>query len=99
VTRENLAAIPLLKTIQWSQRPHLARADFYRRILNDHFTSEAKTFIEDKMHGVVYQAWKVEQNQGWNKYRLWIYHPTDGNIKRSLHTDGRGGEDKYSMTF
>lgn len=89
---------PFLKTIQWSQRPHLTTVDFYKRILVDHFSHDAKSFIEDKMHGVVIDAYKREQMQGWNQYRLYIYHPIR-NIKRSYHTDGRGDEQKYSMTF
>lgn len=88
-----------LKTIQWSQRPHLTTKAFYERILNDYFSVDAKSFIEDKIHGVVLQAYKNEQMQGWNKFKLWIYHPTDGNIKRSYDLNGRGKEQKYSMTF
>ncbi len=91
--------IGFVRTIQWSQRPHLASTDFYRRILNNHFTHDAKTFIEDKMHSVIVEAYKREQLQGWNKFKIMIYHPEGGNIKRSYHTDGRAGEDKYSMTF
>lgn len=93
-----VCGVPAVRTVQWSQRPHLASVDFYNRILRDHFSPEAITFVEDKMHGVVISAYKLEQLQGWNKFKLWIYHP-EGNIKRSYHTDGRGDEDKYSMTF
>lgn len=88
-----------VRTVQWSQRPHLASKKFYERILADHFSPEARTFIEDKMHGVVVSAWDREQVQGWNKFRLWIYHPDGGNIKRSYHLDGRGSEQKYDMKF
>lgn len=95
---QEVSGVRLLKTVQWSQRPHLADAEFYKRILKDHFSPEARTFIEDKMHGVVISAWKREQLQGWNKFKLWIYHP-EGTIKRSYHLDGRGNEDKYSMKF
>lgn len=94
-----LGVIPAVRTIQWSQRPHLASVDFYRRILRENFSADAKTFIEDKMHSVVIEAYKREQKQGWNKFKLCIYHPEDGNIKRSYHLDGRGDEQKYEMTF
>lgn len=93
-----VCATPVVRTIQWSQRPHLASTEFYNRILADHFSPDARTFVEDKMHSVVIDAYKREQLQGWNKFKLWIYHP-EGNIKRSYHTDARAGEAKYSMKF
>lgn len=93
-----IADVRFLKTIQWSQRPHLATKEFYTRILRDHFTQDARTFIEDKMHGVVSSAYRREQMQGWNEYKLWIYYP-EGNIKRSYHLDGRGTDKKFDMIF
>ena len=75
-----------LQTIQWSQRPHLSRVDYYREeVLR---VSDEKTFIEDKFHGVV-------QDDGWVKHKLWIYHP-EGDIKRSYHLDGREGTRKFT---
>jgi len=87
-----------VKTIQWSQRPHVASVEFYNRVLQ-HFSPDAISFIEDWLHSVVINAYKIEQMQGWNRFKIWIYHPKGGNIKRSYHTDGRAGEDKYSMKF
>lgn len=89
----------MIRTIQWSQRPHVASVDFYKKILEDHFSVDAKTFVEDKMHSIVVEAYKREQLQGWNRYKLWIYYPDENNIKRSYHTDGRGSDPKYDMTF
>jgi hypothetical protein len=75
-----------LKTIQWSQRPHLSLVQYYREeVLR---VSDEKTFIEDKFHGVV-------QDDGWFKHKLWIYHP-EGDIKRSYHLDGRAGTKKFT---
>lgn len=85
----------LLKTIQWSQRPHLASTEFYRYILKRNFSPDAKCFIEDKIHGVVQDDWQTMGLRGWEMWKLWIYHPQGGNIKRSLHLDGREGEPKY----
>jgi len=31
----------LHKTMQWSQRPHIARVSFYQRILDQYFNPEA----------------------------------------------------------
>lgn len=84
----------LLETIQWSQRPHLASTAYYKRILKEHFSENAKSFIEDKMHGVVADAYNTDKRQGWLQHRLHIYAPED-NIKRSVDFDGREGEKKY----
>lgn len=89
--------VPLLRTAQWSQRPHLATTTFYRRILDDQFTPGAKAFIEDKMHSIAFEAYKNRGKAGWQDFRLAIYAPEE-NIKRSYHTDGRAGEAKYDDT-
>lgn len=89
------------RTSQWSQRPHLASTSFYRRIMADHFTPQAKSFIEDRMHGVVDEAYKIRGRDGLDQYRLHIYTPHEGSIQRSYHTDGRAGGPKFeeTMTF
>jgi hypothetical protein len=76
-----------MKTTQWSQRPHLSTVKYYRDVVLP--ISEEKTFIEDKFHGVV-------QDDGWDKHKLWIYHP-EGSIKRSYHLDGREGTQKFTV--
>jgi hypothetical protein len=75
-----------MKTIQWSQRPHLSLTKYYREVVLP--ACDEKTFIEDKFHGVV-------QDDGWDKHKLWIYHP-EGSIKRSYHLDGRAGTRKFT---
>lgn len=93
-----ISSVPLWRTRQWSQRPHLASAEFYRTILQAYFEPEARTMIEDVMHGVVDS--KVEDGgmMAWYEFRLWMYYPaiTDktANIKRSYHLDARGGDKK-----
>lgn len=86
------SGVPIRRTLQWSQRPHLAGTDWYRRLLADHFPDTARTMIEDRMHGIVETA-------PWDDWRLGIYQPADGSIKRSGHLDGRQGDDKYPMRF
>lgn len=88
----------LLKTVQWSQRPHLASTAFYRRILENNFSSSAKCFLEDVLHGKLMQAFNEDGVQGWNQWRVHIYYPNEKNIKRSLHLDGRQGALKYDDT-
>jgi hypothetical protein len=85
---------PLLRTAQWSQRPHLASTEFYRNVLSRYFGTEARTMIEDVMHGVVDHAWRTDREQGWERFRLWLYAPP-GDVKRSTHLDGRAGESKF----
>lgn len=86
-----------IKTVQWSQRPHLATTAFYRRIISEYFTENSKCFIEDYMHGVVHNTFIRDRLLGWQQFRMHIYHP-DGDIKRSYHLDGRAGEAKYDDT-
>ena len=76
----------LLKTMQWSQRPHLASTWFYKGVM-ELFSENANCFIEDFIHGQL-------QSGDWNKWRVHIYHP-EGSIKRSLNLDGRAGGIKY----
>lgn len=83
-----------IRTCQWSQRPHIATTAFYRRILDGCFSKDAKSFIEDKMHGVCHNAYVENGLKGWYGYRLGIYNKGD-NLKRSYHTDGRAGQEKF----
>jgi hypothetical protein len=83
-----------IRTSQFSARPHIATVAFYRQLLT-HFTPDAKCFIEDKAHGVLDQAFKVDGMRGWNIWRLHIYAKDPNNLKRSLHSDGRAGEPKW----
>lgn len=82
-----------VKTIQWSQRPHLSSTLYYKDTVIP--TLPEKTFIEDSYHGIVMNDWYDHGTIGWNKHRLWIYHPKKG-IKRSYTTDGRAGTRKYT---
>lgn len=90
--------VGFIRTSQWSQRPHVSSVAYYRRILHSYFSPQSKSFIEDQMHGVVDEAFKVDGMAGWLQHRLHIYDPGDGNLKRSYHLDGRAGEAKYDAT-
>lgn len=89
---ENLHGAWVRNTHQWSQRPHIAKANYYRKILFEHFSEGAITFIEDKMHSVA----QVTPDQ--HKIAIYTPAPRPGNPtnwKRSLHTDGRNGGPKF----
>lgn len=88
-------AVPVARTWQWSQRPHLASVDFYRRVMT-HFTPESRTMIEDRMYEVV----MADRSEGrpWETWKLAYYAP-EGDINRSHTLDGRQGDPKYGMRF
>ena len=78
------------RTIQWSQRPHIAKTDWYRGILANYFPSTHRTMIEDVMHSVVQESYKHKRE---DIFGLAIYTP-EGNQLRSYHSDGRGADTK-----
>lgn len=71
---------PLLRTRQWSQRPHLASTKFYRDICEQYWDDQPR-FIEHIMYGPAMQ-------RDFSEFRLHCYAP-EGTYVRSLHTDGR----------
>jgi hypothetical protein len=85
---------PAMRTVQWSQRPHLASAAYYAHILEAHFAPEDRTMIEDVMYGVVTEAFNIYGEAGWHRHRLWLYAP-EGSMVRSRHLDGRGDDPKF----
>jgi hypothetical protein len=99
---------PYVQTIQWSQRPHIAHVPFYRDMIASYFSDDARTMIEDVMHGVV-QACPLDSDgnpypkgirlqEGWRRWRMAVYAP-EGDIKRSTHLDARADDPKYPMRF
>lgn len=81
--------VKLTRTIQWSQRPHIAKSSWYIKLLKDHFPDDRKTMIEDVMHSVV----QVAYSENGIDFGLTIYTP-EGNQLRSYHSDGRGQDEK-----
>lgn len=82
--------VPIVRTVQWSQHPHLARVDFYQRLM-DTFTPKCRTMIETKIYGMV-------QSARWDDYRCGIYAP-EPNLRRIHHTHGREEEPKWEEKF
>lgn len=95
---QDIEGAPLLRTVQWSQRPHLASTGFYRTLLAAHFPESGRTMIEDRMHGILHNAYRQHGMAGWEQYRTFMYAPP-GDIKRSGHLDGRDTEPKFEMKF
>ncbi len=94
---------PIIRTWQWSQRPHVAPTSWYERLLDRYFASGARTMIEDVMHGVV----ASDHLDGGTEFRLAVYAPDGENWQRSLHLDSRRlivgeeetGDSKGTMRF
>lgn len=89
--RHEIDGVPFLRTRQWSQRPHLAQAWWYRRLLGEHFSANDCTMIEDCVHGPI-------QESPWDKYQVRIYAPV-GSLLRSGTVDGRQGDPKFPMYY
>lgn len=83
--------VPLIRLFQWSQRPHIAKTSWYKKILRENFSEAPVCFIEDHLHGVVDQDFR---KNGYKNFKLAMYHP-EGSIKRSYHLDGREDGEKY----
>jgi hypothetical protein len=89
---------PFVRTWQWSQRPHVASVEFYRRFLANHFSSASRTMIEDRMYGAVMESRARRGIAGWDEWRLMFYAPLE-NINRSHTCDGRGADPKFEMVY
>ncbi len=81
-----VCGVPLWKTRQWSQRPHVATVELYKRALAM-FSPEANSMIEDRLMTFV-------EHQPWENWRCAVYIPGD-NYHRSCHLDGRGTDSKF----
>lgn len=91
--------VPVLRTAQWSQRPHLARTDWYRQLIGAYFAPSSRTMVEDVMHGVCDYWWRTARTFGWHQHRLALYADPDPTLQRSDHLDGRAGDRKYPCCF
>jgi hypothetical protein len=91
---QKVRGVPMMRTIQWSQRPHLASVAWYRELLDRYFPADEKDYIEDRVYGKLIAAHDRDGDMGWLGWRTWMYTP-EGDIKRSTHLDGRAGEDKF----
>lgn len=85
-----VAGVPLRHTVQWSQRPHVAGANFYRWMIREYFPETGRTMIEDRIHGAAQDRPDL--------FNLAIYTPP-GTIVRSTHLDGRETDPKFEMRY
>lgn len=94
---ELVEGVPMVPTMQYSSRPHVAPTWFYQEVLEQHFPPESRTMIEDHLYGVINR--RGVSRAAWERWRIWIYADTstDGSMQRSYHLDGRQDDPKYDM--
>jgi len=93
--------LPVVRTMQYSQRPHIARTEWYRWILSEYFGEKSVTFIEWVMYGILIHSWETDGFLGWAKFRTAIYAPPDGEdgIRRSANLNGRQNDPVYPPIY
>lgn len=75
----DVLGVPMIRTYQWSGRPHLASTKFYKDIARRYFTDQK--FIEHIMYGYCVEG-------EFDEFRVHLYAP-EGSQVRSIHLDGR----------
>jgi hypothetical protein len=80
--RKDICGIPMQKTFQWSQRPHWAKTQWYREVMQRFFAPGVQDFVEETMHPIL-------RKEGWTTWMgMWIYAP-ERDMIRSIHRFGR----------
>ncbi len=75
----DVLGVPMIRTRQWSGRPHLASTIFYKYLIGRYWRE--KMFIEHFLYGYCLAA-------NYDEFRVHLYAPA-GTQVRSLHLDGR----------
>lgn len=90
--------LPLRRTMCWWQRPHLASTRFYRERVLPLFPPESRTYIEDRLYGLLATEYDDVGEPAWWDWRVWLYTPP-GDMTRSRHLDARKDDPKYPVDF
>jgi len=89
--------VPMIRSQQWSQRPHIASTAFYKAMLEEHFAPDALTMLEDRNHGLLQSA---HANGEWDQWGHWIYaEGFPDKMKYSGHSDARKSDSKFEDQF
>jgi hypothetical protein len=98
-----------IKTVQWSQNPHLSFTSYYKDIvlpnvgernyIEDEFYGKAQTDCEylpsEEIIAVEPYVFKI---RNWEAHKMFIYYPDNGkNVSRVLHLDGRQSTRKFTQ--
>ena len=76
------------KTIQWSQRTHIASVEYYRWLIEKHLKPEDRCYLEDRLYGL---------EDEWEDHRMCLFTPP--NPRRIVHLDGRGDDVKFDSVL
>ena len=77
--------VPFVRTWQWSQNPHLAGTEFYRREVLPRVTGHV-----DAIENIMHQACACDGPEAWDRWRLAIYNPeNEGTMQMITHLNGR----------
>lgn len=84
----------LIKTIQYHNRPFLTNTGWFRGLLRMAIRETSRCHVEDA-------AYTYIACSDWSAHRCCVYDPNgDGTMmKRSGHTDGRSGENKFGEVY
>jgi hypothetical protein len=75
-----VCGVPLVRTVDWSQRPHLVRTEKLVEWLDAYVEPGKAIWIEHAFYGIAIHNWET--------FRMAVYAPP-GDQVRSLHSDGR----------
>ena len=98
-----------IKTVQWSQNPHLSFTSYYKDIILPNIGEI--NYIEDEFYGKaqtdceylpneerVVETPYVFKIRNWEAHKMFIYYPNNGqNVSRVLHLDGRQSTRKFTQ--
>lgn len=84
----------LIKTLQYHNRPFLTNTGWFRGIVRLAIKETSRCHLEDAIYTYVACS-------PWEAHRCTVYDPdgTGQNMKRSGHTDGRRGENKFDEVY
>jgi hypothetical protein len=97
-----------IKTVQWSQNPHLSLTNYYKNTLLPYIKDY--NYIEDEFYGkvevdceylpneeIIKEDPYVYKIRNWEAHKVLIYYPDNGNnLSRVLHLDGRQSTQKFT---
>jgi len=98
-----------IKTVQWSQNPHLSFTSYYKNIILPNIGE--RNYIEDEFYGKAQTDCEYLPNEerivdtpyvfkirNWEAHKMFIYYPDNGqNVSRVLHLDGRQSTRKFTQ--
>ena len=80
---------PFTRLFFWYDKPHLARAEYYRTQVFGHKRFKRGDFIEDTFGHTVLSESKAGGIESWKKYACWLWYPDNGLIPTIRHLNGR----------